>query len=161
MATARQTRRPASGVGLGVDASGGPVIDPTENVLALVDVEKNHARELREADNNYHEAMREWHEKFQSALREAETRRVTELSNQKQVFDLELAKVLRANQNDASTLLATQLMEVKKDLSDRTSKLEQYRWEAGGRGLGMNALAGYALSLIMAGIAAAAFFRPH
>jgi hypothetical protein len=43
MAT-RQTRRSSGevGAGLGVDASGGPVVDPTENVLALVDVEKQH-----------------------------------------------------------------------------------------------------------------------
>lgn len=118
----RQTRRPASRVGLGVDSLGGPVVDPTENVLALVDVEKAHAKELREADSNY-----------QDAMREAETRRINELAAQKQTFDLELAKVLRANQDAASMLLATQLKEVKNDLSDRTAKLEQFRWETGGK----------------------------
>jgi hypothetical protein len=118
----RQTRHPPTGIGLGVDRTGGPVIDPTENVLALVDVQKQHQREKDELDRRY-----------QDAMREAETRRINELAAQKQTFDLELAKVLRANQDAASTLLATQLKEVKNDLSDRTAKLEQFRWETGGK----------------------------
>jgi hypothetical protein len=150
MAT-RQTRRPLGfprgSAGLGVDASGGPVIDPTENVLSLVDVEKEHAKELREADTI-----------LQNALRDAETRRINELAQQKQTFDLELAKILRANSDSASLLLATQLAEVKRDLAERVAKLEQYRWETGGKGLGLNAAAGWVLSIIMATIALAALY---
>src|SRR5688572_13487542 len=101
----------------------GKVIDPTKNVLDLVNAERAHRDVLREADNRY-----------QDAMREAETRRINELAAQKQTFDLELAKVLRANQDAASTLLATQLKEVKNDLSDRTAELEQFRWESGGKG---------------------------
>jgi hypothetical protein len=89
----------------------GTQIDPTKNVLDLVQA-----------------AI-----KRQDDLRDAETRRLNELAAQKLMFDLELAKVLRANQDAASTLLATQLKEVKNDLSDRTAKLEQFRWESGGQ----------------------------
>jgi hypothetical protein len=144
----RQTRHPPTGIGLGVDRTGGPVIDPTENVLALVDVQKQHQREKDDLERRY-----------QDAMREAETRRLNELAAQKQTFDLELAKVLRANQDAASTLLATQLKEVKNDLSDRTAKLEQFRWETGGKTGGMTALAGWALSLVMMGIALFALFN--
>lgn len=97
-------------------------IDPTKNVLDLVAAQEKLRDALRFADNTYRDSMRE-----------AETRRVDQLAAQKLMFDLELAKVLRANQDAASTLLATQLKEVKNDLSDRTAKLEQFRWESGGK----------------------------
>jgi hypothetical protein len=117
--------------------AGIPPIDPTKNVTDVVNAEA----------------------KFQNAMREAETRRINELAAQKQTFDLELAKVLRANQDAASTLLATQLKEVKNDLSDRTAKLEQFRWESGGKGIGLNAAAGWVLSIILAGVAIAMYFK--
>lgn len=126
----------------------GKVIDPTKNVLDLV-----------EAESRFQNAMREAERRFQNALRDAETRRVNELAAQKQTFDLEAAKVLRASQDAASTLLATQLKEVKNDLSDRTAKLEQFRWESGGKGLGLSSAAGWVLSLVMAGIAIAVYLK--
>jgi hypothetical protein len=79
----------------------------------------------------------------------AETRRVNELAAQKLMFDLELAKVLRANQDAASTLLATQLKEVKNDLSDRTAKLEQFRWETGGKTQGIGFSAGVVVQIFI------------
>jgi hypothetical protein len=115
----------------------GPTVDPTKNVLDLVQA-----------------AI-----KRQDDLRDAETRRVNELAAQKQTFDLELAKVLRANQDAASTLLATQLKEVKNDLSDRTAKLEQFRWETGGKGVGLSSAAGWVLSFITMGIAIAMYLK--
>jgi hypothetical protein len=113
--------------GLGVDYKGGAVIDPTKNVLDNFSALKEMLAELRSADNN-----------FQNHMREAETRRINELASQKLTFDLELAKILRANQDAAATLLATQLKEVKNDLSDRTAKLEQFRWETGGKSQGVS-----------------------
>jgi hypothetical protein len=106
-----------------------PPIDPTKNVLDLVAAQEKLRDLLRVADLKYSDARAD-----------AETRRVNELAAQKLTFDLELAKILRANQDAAATLLATQLKEVKTDLSDRTSKLEQFRWEAGGKSLGAGAL---------------------
>jgi hypothetical protein len=105
------------------------IIDPTKNVLDLVEAAIRRQDDLREKDKE-----------FQTQLREAETRRINELAAQKQTFDLELAKVLRANQDAASTLLATQLKEVKNDLSDRTAKLEQFRWETGGKSQGSSSI---------------------
>jgi hypothetical protein len=112
------------------------VVDPTKNVLDLVQAAIKRQDDLRDKDDRRH-----------NELREAETRRINELAAQKQTFDLELAKVLRANQDAASTLLATQLKEVKNDLSDRTAKLEQFRWESGGKFSGASALWGYLLGL--------------
>jgi hypothetical protein len=123
-------------------------VDPTKNVLDLFAAERRHRDSLRDADNRY-----------QDAMREAETRRINELSAQKQTFDLELARVLRANQNDASTLLATQLKEVKTDLSERTAKLEQFRWEAGGKTDVWRSIPVLIGSLIAVGGLAIAFFK--
>jgi hypothetical protein len=125
------------------------VIDPTKNVLDLVNAERAHRDALREIDN-----------KRQDELREAETRRINELAAQKQTFDLELAKVLRANQDAASTLLATQLKEVKNDLSDRTAKLEQFRWETGGKGMGLSSAAGWIAFAVTAAIGIATYLKP-
>jgi hypothetical protein len=101
-------------------------IDPTKNVLDVIEA-----------------AMQR-----QDDLRDAETRRINELAAQKLMFDLELAKVLRANQDAASTLLATQLKEVKNDLSDRTAKLEQFRWESGGKSQSTGSIWGYIMGSI-------------
>jgi hypothetical protein len=142
----RQRRNPP-GRGLGVDISGGPVVDPTENVLALVDVEKAHQHELRVLESRYQDAMRKAETRRVNERIEAQTIRVNELAAQKMMFDLEIAKILRTNQDAASTLLATQLKEVKNDLSDRTAKLEQFRWESGGKFSGANALWGYIIGI--------------
>jgi hypothetical protein len=112
------------------NAAGTP-IDPTKNVLDLVQ-----AAIQRQDD-----------------LRDAETRRLNELAGQKLTFDLELAKILRANQDAAATLLATQLKEVKNDLSDRTSKLEQFRWESGGKSQGVSATGAFIVSMLSTVIA--------
>jgi hypothetical protein len=123
------------------------VIDPTKNVLDLVEAERKHRDTLRDADAS-----------FQNAMREAESRRVNELATQKQIFDIELAKVLRANQDAASTLLATQLKEVKNDISDRTAKLEQFRYETSGKSSGNRDIWGWLFGGISLVIAAGTFF---
>lgn len=136
--------------GVGIDYKGGSVIDPTKNVLDNFAALKEMLAELRTADN-----------KYQNDMREAETRRLNELSAQKLTFDLELAKILRANQDAAATLLATQLKEVKNDLSDRTSKLEQFRWETGGKSQGISSIVLASATAISILIALAALFLKH
>lgn len=106
-------------------AAGAP-IDPTKNVLDLVD-----------------SAMQR-----QDDLRAAETERINQLAAQTLVFTRELASVLRANQDAASKLLADQLKEVKNDVSERVSKLEQFRWESGGKSQGVSATGAFVISTI-------------
>jgi len=119
--------------GIGVDARGGAVIDPTENVKALNAAEAKRQDDLRGMEAKFQNAMREKEAEISKVARDAETRRINELSAQKQLFDLELARVLRSNVDAASLLLATQLKEVKTDISERMTKQEQFRWESGGR----------------------------
>ena len=104
-------------------------IDPTKNVLDLVQAAIQRQDDLREAEA-----------KFQNALRDAETRRINELAVQKQAFDLELAKVLRANLDGQALLLATQLKELKTDLQSEIRLLNQFRWESGGKSTGQGEL---------------------
>jgi len=159
-----------SPAGIPVDAKGGPTIDPTKNVLDLVlaavkRIDDLMARadkrqdDLREAEQKYQNAMRmmadgrlndlrEADTRRVNELREAETRRLNELLAQKQVFDLELARVIRSNVDSSTLLLATQLKEVKLDLSDRTAKLEQFRWEAGGKGAGQGDLINWGILIL-------------
>lgn len=129
-----------SGAGVAVDSYGGPAIDPTENVLALVDAERHHRDELRFADI-----------RFQDSMREAETRRLNELALQKNTFDLEMARVLRANLDAASLLLATQLKEVKTDLQMEIRGLNQFRWESGGKTSGRDDVWKYIFAAAAAG----------
>jgi hypothetical protein len=135
---------------------GGPVIDPTENVLALVDVEKQHAQELRIADNKYNETIRNLNAKFQDALRHAETRRIDQLAALRVQYDVIIEGMRSTSLNTTSQLLATQLREVKLDLSDRTAKLEQFRWETGGKSTGLGQFSGIIVQVItsLASIAA-------
>jgi hypothetical protein len=144
--------------GIGVDARGGAVIDPTKNVLDLVQAAIQRQDDLRYAEAKYQNALREKEADISRVSREAESRRINELSAQKQLFDLELARVLRANVDAASLLLATQLKEVKQDLSDRMAKQEQFRWETGGRGAGYGDAFGWVMAGIMALVAGAALF---
>lgn len=140
-----QEQRP----GIGIDARGGGVIDPTKNVLDLVTAAIRRQDDLRDAETKFQSVVRDMEARFQSAMRDAETRRVNELAVQKQLFDLELARVLRANVDSAALLLSTQLKEVKTDLSDRTAKLEQFRWETGGKSAGTGEVIAYLIAAFM------------
>lgn len=130
-------------------------IDPTKNVLDLVEAAIRRQDDLRAAEAKLQEARQSSEAKLNATireadahrladlrdadvrrlneLREAETRRVNELATQKQIFDLELARVIRAGLDASTLLLATQLKEVKTDASDRMAKLEQFANEQRGR----------------------------
>jgi hypothetical protein len=53
----RSGRKNGPGTGLGVDYTGGPVVDPTVNVIALVEANAKAASALREADNRYYDEV--------------------------------------------------------------------------------------------------------
>jgi hypothetical protein len=119
--------------GLGVDSHGGGVIDPTKNVLDKVLDSVTRLNDLMAADRRRADDLREADAKLQNAARDAETRRVNELAAQKQGFDLELARGIRANQEASALLLATAVRDLKTDTSDRIAKLEQFANEQRGR----------------------------
>ncbi len=100
-------------------------IDPTKNVLDLVNAESKFQNSARE---------------YEAKLRDVEMRRLKELAEQKERYDLETAKTLRANLDASTLLLATQLKETKSDLSDRVAKVERFQYETSGRSTGTNDL---------------------
>jgi hypothetical protein len=142
-------------MGIGVDASGGPVVDPTENVLALVDVEKEHQHELRVADNRFLDAnliaqeklqnfareaesrmqdfAREAESKLQTALRQAETNRIDQLAQTRQEFQNTIRDMLAESVRTTSTLVSTQLVQIQATFDARVSKLEAFQFTLAGR----------------------------
>lgn len=140
--------------GVGVDSRGGAVIDPTKNVLDLVQAAIQRQDDLRREAEKLQNAMRDADTRRLNELREAETRRINELATQKQAFDTEMARVLKSSVSETSLLLATQLKEVKQDLSDRMAKQEQFRFESGAAATGRNDVYGWIFGFLMMLIAA-------
>lgn len=151
----RQMRRPPaqSGAGIGIDTYGGPAIDPTENVLGLVDAESRRQDGLRAAA-----------EAFATSARDAETRRINDLETQRIRYETIIEAMRSAQMTSTSTLLATQLKEVKENISDRVAKLEQFRWESGGKTTARGDVWGYivgAASLAVAITVVVTFLISH
>lgn len=129
----------ATKIGEGIDRYGNPVIDPTKNVLDLVQAAIKRQDDLREAEA-----------KFQNGMREAETRRINELASQKNGFDLAMANVLRGN-----------LDEVKRDLQVELRSLNQFRWESGGSTGGRSQVISWVISAAAVIFAVAVYLLKH
>jgi hypothetical protein len=63
-------------IGLGVDASGGPVVDPTQNVLDLVAAAIQRQDDLREVESRHVREIAQLRAEYQQELRELETQRI-------------------------------------------------------------------------------------
>ncbi len=151
----RTYQNPISGAGVGVDISGGPVVDPTKNVLDLV-----------KAEGKYTDAMRHAAEGKAEALAKAEQTRINDLAALRLVYDQRIAEDLRVNVKTTSDQLAGQLVKETGSLSQqigalttsfsnqittltaaftnqisaltnaltpRIADLERFRWEQGGK----------------------------
>jgi hypothetical protein len=116
-----------------VDAQGGQVIDPTENVLALVDVEKQHQADIRAMEHQY-----------QNDMRHAESRRLDDLAELRVQYEARISEVLTVQVKTTSELISTQLDKVTtalglqitssvNSLLERIGQLERFRWEVGGK----------------------------
>jgi transposase len=130
--------------GIGVDAFGGGVIDPTKNVLDLVN-----------AESKYQNDMRRMEARRQDELRAAETRRLDDLAQLRHQYDAQISENLRVQVKTTSELISTQLDKVTTSLSSqittvtttfssqiaaltaaftaRIADLERFRWEVGGK----------------------------
>lgn len=137
--------------GEGVDRFGGSVVDPTKNVEDLVKALEATLAQLRSADTLRFDDLRNAESKYQDAMRDAEVRRINELAALRVQYDVIIEGMRSTSLNTTSQLLATQLREVKTDLSDRTAKLEQFRWESGGKTGGQAQI----ISWVIAGAAVA------
>ncbi len=139
----------SSSAGIPVDAHGGPTVDPTKNVLDLVMAAVKRLDDIAAVQGQRVEDRIASNAKYQDALREAETRRLNELAAQKQVFDLELARGIRANVEASALLLAGQVKELKTDTSDRIAKLEVFANEQRGVGTGRSDMYGWLIGGVL------------
>lgn len=181
MPGSRQHRRPTrgregtqgqgSGAGVGVDVFGGPAIDPTENVLSLVDVEKGHWKELRQSDRDHDRDLRAAESKFQDGMRNAEKDKQTALAELKQGYDKQISDILTVQVKTTSELISTQLDKVTTSLSnqisaatvtqvglintlsERIGRLEQNQWQTAGKTSVSDPATADALSRMASGIA--------
>lgn len=132
------------GTGIGVDSSGNATIDPTKNVLDLVKAESKYqdfargaeariAQIATDAATTFQNFAREHEASFSHAIRDAETRRLDEKADLRQVYDTRIADMLRTSVESTSSLVSTQLVQIQNTFNDRVSQLEKFRWESGGK----------------------------
>jgi multidrug efflux pump subunit AcrA (membrane-fusion protein) len=140
--------------GLGVDRHGNPVIDPTKNVLQLVEAAVRRSDDLAAAEtrrvNEIMELRAEYTEKLSlaeakriDAIRAVDVSAVTVASEraaaQTQVLARQVetsAEALRSSLATNAATLAAQLTTITSQLSDRISSLEKSQYEIRGTGAG-------------------------
>ena len=127
--------------GVGVDAAGNPVRDPTANVLDLVDAAVKRLDDLREQDRQHEKILADLRHMYEKELREAESARIdairaVDVAAVQRASDVAgvTAETLRANvaatAAAAATALATALEPILKSIAD----LQRAQWEQqGGR----------------------------
>jgi hypothetical protein len=101
-----------SAAGTGVDIYGGPVVDPTKNVLDLV-----------RAESKYQDAMRDAEAKLAALASKAEKCRIDDLAALRLIYDQRIAEDLRVNVKTTSDQLAGQLVKETGALSNQISAL--------------------------------------
>jgi hypothetical protein len=141
--------------GVGVDSRGGAVIDPTENVIALVKAGEVTATMLRAADQRFLDAQLAAYEKLQNFAREAEaklqnfardaeariatvrseseTRRIDQLATLRQDFQDTIKDMLAESVRSTQSLVANQLLQIQATFDTRVTKLEAYQLTQAGR----------------------------
>lgn len=124
--------------GIGIDARGERVIDPSKNVEDVFRAGRVSDRELREADLRYMEMQFNHQAKFweladkkwelvrygDRALADAETRRIDQLAQTRQEFQNTIRDMLAESVRTTSTLVSTQLVQIQATFDTRVSKLE-------------------------------------
>lgn len=130
--------------GIPIDSRGGPTIDPTKNVLDLVRAESKYQDAMRDS------AMREFNsaigylrdqiklmsdnaDRFQTAQRDAETKRIDQLAQNRQEFQNTIRDMLAESVRTTSTLVSTQLVQIQATFDTRVSKLEAYQFTQAGK----------------------------
>jgi len=149
--------------GIGVDAHGGAVVDPTKNVLDLVRAESTRQNDMRDAlERLLNEKVASTREmvklladsmaQYQNAQRDAETRRIDELAETRQEFQNTIRDMLAESVRTTSTLVSTQLVQIQATFDTRVSKLEAGAFTAAGRSSVQDPQTADALTRMAAGI---------
>jgi len=149
---------PRGASGLGVDAAGGPVIDPTANVLALVEMADRRQDDLREMNNaridaelRNQETMADLRASHQTALDTLEAKRLDAVRSVDQLAvkteadrsaaaitalanaAATTAETLRSAVNTSATNLATQLDRTVTAITERIAALEKSSYTGQGK----------------------------
>lgn len=155
----------ASNAGLGVDATGGPVVDPTANVIALTEAanvrqddlrnaESRRVDELRAAESRRIDEQARLRAEYADKLTTAEAKRIDAI----RAVDVNAVAVASQRQADQATVLASQVVQsaealralvattaaaqqqasqqITGALSDRITQLEKSSYEGAGKGTG-------------------------
>jgi hypothetical protein len=109
--------------GLGVDATGGPVVDPTENVKSLVLAEKEHHKEIRDLLATHDREIRTAEARYQDDMRAAESAKRDALAAMKAANDALLFSINADAVKTTSELISTQLTKVTDSLSAQIGAL--------------------------------------
>jgi len=147
-----------------VDYRGQATIDPTKNVLDLVQAESKYQDAMRDAQeklvNEKVSSTREMVKivsdsmvMYQNAQRDAETRRIDELAETRQEFQNTIRDMLAESVRTTSTLVSTQLVQIQATFDTRVSKLEAGAFTAAGRSSVQDPQTADALTRMAAGIA--------
>jgi hypothetical protein len=166
--TAARQKSYAQRPGVGVDSSGGQVIDPTKNVEDLVKALRETLQEFRTGDQRYLDAQFGWSEKVQNfaleaevrlrdqlrmadeKLAQAETRRIDQLALTSERFETTIRNMLAESVRTTSDLVSNQLVQIQATFNERVSKLEAGAFTQAGK----NSVADPALAQALAEMAA-------
>lgn len=151
--------------GIAVDAQGGGVVDPTKNVGDLVEAEAKKRDELRASDKELVAAkidgikdnvkiLSEHIIQFQNAMRDAETRRIDQLAQNRQEFQNTIRDMLAESVRTTSTLVSTQLVQIQATFDTRVSKLEAFQFTQAGRSSVADPALASSLEALSSGISA-------
>jgi len=136
-------------------------IDSTKNVLDLVAAQAVLVMSLRDSDLRLHEANRIAYNRYHDAIRLMAVERINDLLKQKTEFDNEQRNIQRLQVNELAKILSQQISENNAAIDKRLSEGERFRYEVSGKGQGANAVIGYVLAVISAGIAIAIAVLKH
>jgi hypothetical protein len=150
--------------GIGVDARGGAVIDPTKNVLDLVRAESKYQDAARDslkelllssinAIKDMVKLISDNNVAFQNAQVASETRRIDQLAQTRQEFQNTIRDMLAESVRTTSTLVSTQLVQIQATFDTRVSKLEAGAFTQAGKSSVQDPQTADALSRMAAGIA--------
>lgn len=133
--------------GKGVDRTGGAAVDPTKNVLDLVEAEAKKRDEFRvvdaqlidakietlRAEQRVLKAMTDGHQNLQNWMRDSESKRLDQLSSLRETYEKRIADMLSESVRSTSALVSTQLLQIQSTFDARVNKLEEFRLLSTGR----------------------------
>lgn len=150
--------------GVAVDRTGGPVVDPTQNVRELVDAESKYQDGMRTAlgtlidtkiagIENIVKILSDSIVAYQNSQRDAETKRIDQLAETRQEFQNTIRDMLAESVRTTSNLVSTQLVQIQATFDTRVTKLEAGAFTQAGKSSVQDPATADALSRMAAAIA--------